>query len=48
MELRLEAQIERTKSEILNRLFAMILSAIVINVVAIVGAIFGVAKLLGH
>ncbi len=48
MELRLEAQNERTKSEILNRVFAMILSAIVINIVGIIGAVFGVAKLMGR
>lgn len=48
MELRLEAKMEAPNSQILNRVFGMILSAIVINVVVIVGAIFGVAKLAGH
>ena len=54
-ELRLESKIEgmrtvisETKADILTRVFAMIASAVVINVVAIVAAMIGVAKLLGH
>jgi hypothetical protein len=47
-ELRLESKIEAAKSDILNRVFGMILGALVVNVVAIFGAMFGVAKLLGH
>jgi hypothetical protein len=51
-ELRLEAKIEAVKTEmgtmkadILNRVFGLILGALVINIVAIVGAMFAVAKL---
>jgi DNA-binding transcriptional MerR regulator len=47
-EHRFEAKLEVVKSDILSRVFTMILGAVVINIVAIVGAIFGVAKLLGH
>lgn len=47
-ELRLEAKIEATKADILNRIFGLILGTLVVNIVAIVGAMFGVAKLLGH
>ncbi len=48
VELRFEARFEALKADILDRVFALILGAIVVNVVAIVGAMFGVAKLLGH
>ena len=47
-ELRLEAKIEAIKSDILNRVFGLILGALVINIVAMIGAVFAVAKLLGH
>jgi DNA-binding transcriptional MerR regulator len=47
-ELRLEAKIEALKADILSRVFALILGALVVNIIAIVGAMFGVAKLLGH
>jgi hypothetical protein len=47
-ELRLEAKIEAIKSDILNRVFGLILGALVVNIVAMVGAVFAVAKLLGH
>jgi DNA-binding transcriptional MerR regulator len=47
-ELRFEARLEAVKADILNRVFGLILGAVVVNVVAIVGAMFGVAKLLGH
>jgi hypothetical protein len=47
-ELRLEAKIEAMKAELLNRVFSMILGTLVVNIIAIVGAIFAVAKLLGH
>ena len=36
------------KSELLSRMFTMIMSAVLINVVAVIGAMFAVAKLLGH
>jgi DNA-binding transcriptional MerR regulator len=47
-ELRLEAKIEAIKADILNRIFGLILGTLVVNIVAIVGAMFGVAKLVGH
>ena|SRR5271165_2050909 len=47
-ELRLEARIEAIKADILNRVFGLILGTLVVNIVAIVGAMFVVAKLVGH
>jgi len=47
-ELRTEAKLEALKSDILTRVFVMILGSLVVNIVALVGAMFGVAKLLGH
>ncbi len=54
-ELRLEAKIEAIradmgamKADILNRVFGWILGALVVNIVAIVGAMFAVAKLVAH
>ena len=47
-ELRLEAKIEAIKADILNRVFGLILGTLVVNIVAIVGAMFAVAKLVGH
>ena len=45
---RIEAKIEGFKAEIMNRVIGMILGALVVNIVVDVGAVFGVAKLLGH
>jgi hypothetical protein len=47
-ELRLEARIEAIKADILSRVFGLILGTLVVNIVAIVGAMFAVAKLVGH
>lgn len=47
-ELRLEAKIEAIKADILNRVFGLILGTLVVNIVAIVGAMFAVAKLVVH
>ncbi len=47
-ELRFEAKLEAVKSDILSRVFSMILGAIVVNIIALLGAMFGIAKLLGH
>ena len=47
-ELRLEAKIEAIKADILNRIFGLTLGTLVVNIVAIVGAMFAVAKLVGH
>src|SRR5215831_9604138 len=47
-ELRLEAKIEAIKPDILNRVFGLILGTLVVNIVAIVGAMFAVARLVAH
>ena len=47
-ELRLEAKLEAVKADILNRVFGLILGTLVVNIVAIVGAMFAVAKPVGH
>jgi hypothetical protein len=47
-ELRLEAKIEAAKSDILDRVFGLILGTLVMNIVAVVGAMFAVEKLVGH
>jgi DNA-binding transcriptional MerR regulator len=47
-ELRLEAKIEAIKADILNRVFGLILGTLVVNIVAIIGAMFAVAKLVGR
>jgi hypothetical protein len=45
--LRLEAKLEAIKADILNRVFSLILGALVVNIVAIVGAVLAAAKLVG-
>jgi F0F1-type ATP synthase membrane subunit b/b' len=54
-ELRLEAKIEAMRSDmqalkadIMNRVFGLILGALTVNIIAMIGAVFAVAKLLGH
>jgi DNA-binding transcriptional MerR regulator len=47
-ELRLEAKIEAIKADILSRVFGLILGTLVVNIIAIAGAMFAFAKLLGH
>ena len=47
-ELRLEAKIEAIKADILNRIFGLILGTLVVNIVAVVGAMFAAAKLVGR
>jgi DNA-binding transcriptional MerR regulator len=47
-ELRLEAKIGAIKADILNRVFGLILGTLVVNIVAIVAAMFAVAKLVAH
>jgi Protein of unknown function (DUF1640) len=54
-ELRLETKIEALRSDmqtmktdIMNRVFGFILGALVINIIAMIGAVFAVAKLLVH
>ena len=48
VELRLAAKLESIKADILNRVFGLILVALVVNIVAIVGAVLAAAKLVGH
>ena len=48
LEPRMEAKLEALKADILERVIAMIRGALVVNIVAIFGAMFGTAKLLGH
>ena len=47
-ELRLEARIEAIKADILNRVFGLILGALIVNIMAMIGAVFAVGKVLGH
>ena len=36
------------KADVLNRVFGLILGALIVNIVAMVGAVFAAAKLVGH
>ena len=36
------------KADILNRVFSLILGALVVNIMAMIGAVFAVARLVGH
>jgi hypothetical protein len=36
------------KSDILKRVFGLIFGALVVNIMAMIGAVFAVAKVLGH
>jgi hypothetical protein len=47
-ELRLDAKIEAMKADILSRVFGLILGSLVINVIAIIGAVVAAARLVGH
>jgi hypothetical protein len=47
-ELRLEARLESIKVDILNPVFSLVLGALVVNIVAIVGAVLAAVKLAGH
>ena len=44
----LKTAIEAAKSEMLGRMFQMILGAVLVNFVAMLGVMFAFAKLLGH
>jgi len=44
----ISAKIEAAKSEMLGRMFQMILGAVLVNFVAMLGVMFAFAKLLGH
>ena len=45
---RVQGEIGRVQTELLSRVFQMILGAVLINIVAMAGLIFAFAKLLGH
>ena len=47
-ELRLEVKLEAIKADILNRVFALMLGALAVNIIAIVGAVLAAARLAGH
>jgi hypothetical protein len=48
MEQRFIARLEAAKAELLNRMFSMVMGAVLVNIVAMLGAMFAFAKLLGH
>ncbi|HWB51292.1 MAG TPA: coiled-coil domain-containing protein [Stellaceae bacterium] len=48
LEQRLIARIEAAKAEMVGRMFSMITGAVLVNIVAMLGAMFAFAKLLGH
>jgi hypothetical protein len=43
-----KVDIGAVKADIPNRIFGMILGTLVVNIIAVVGAMFAVAKLAGH
>ena len=45
---RITNEISAAKSEMLGRMFQMILGAVLVNIVAMLGVMFAFAKLLGH
>jgi DNA-binding transcriptional MerR regulator len=47
-EQRLIARMEAIRSELLGKMFSMVVGAVLVNIVAMLGAIFAFAKLLGH
>lgn len=47
-ELRLEAKIEAVKADLLKSILAIVVTAATLNVALVLGAMFGLAKLLGH
>jgi hypothetical protein len=48
MEQRLIARMEAIKAEIMSRMMTMILSAVLVNVVTVLGAMFAAVRLLAH
>jgi hypothetical protein len=45
---RLELRLEAVKTDIVNGIFCMILGALIVNIIVEAGAMFAVAKLVGH
>jgi hypothetical protein len=48
MEQRLITRIETARSELIGKMFSMIVGAVLVNIVAMLGVMFAFAKLLGH
>jgi hypothetical protein len=48
MEQRFIARLEAVKAELIGRMFSMVVGAVLVNIVAMLGAMFAFAKLLGH
>lgn len=47
-ELRLEAKVEAVKADLLKSILGFLMAAVTVNTAVVVGAMFGLAKLLGH
>ncbi len=47
-ELRLEAKIEAAKADLTKSIVGLLLAAVTVNSAVVLGAMFGLAKLLGH
>jgi len=47
-ERRLDVKISETKADLLKSILAIVISAATLNAIAVFGAMFGLAKLLGH
>lgn len=47
-ELRLEAKIESIKADLLKSILGFLMAAVTVNTAVVIGAMFGLAKLLGH
>lgn len=47
-ELRLEAKIEAAKADLTKTIVGLLLAAVTVNSAVVLGAMFGLAKLLGH
>ena len=44
----LDAKLSEQKSDVLKSIMAMLLGAVTVNTAVVIGAMFGLAKLLGH
>jgi hypothetical protein len=48
MELRLEVKIEAAKADVMNRMVALFLGGLLVNIITVLGAMFAAVKLVGH
>jgi predicted DNA-binding transcriptional regulator YafY len=48
MEQRFIARLEAARAELVGKMFSMVVGAVLVNIVAMLGAMFAFAKLLGH